>query len=125
MIATLVRVVAAVLIGVVVWALHLTDWVVFASAVLAWTFVARYARVQWNATAEGRHLMGYTIITAIFMTLASTVRLVRMFTPEVRPAASTAPALDIAVTVLYVMLMLLLLQRNQLFYKRQHEERHK
>lgn len=38
-------------------------------ALLAWAFVFRYSRVRWHATAEGRHLMKFTIILALMFSL--------------------------------------------------------
>jgi len=37
------------------------------SAVLAWLFVLLYARVQWWATREGRHLMRFTVAFALML----------------------------------------------------------
>ena len=37
--------------------------------VLAWLFVLLYARVQWWATREGRHLMRFTIGFALVLSL--------------------------------------------------------
>lgn len=39
-------------------------------AVLAWLFVALYSRVRWWATAEGRHLMKFTIAFALVLSLS-------------------------------------------------------
>ena len=39
-------------------------------AVLAVTFVLRYLRYDWRATAEGRHILGFTAILALFLVTA-------------------------------------------------------
>lgn len=79
---------------------------------LGWTFVARYWRVQWYASDEGKHLMGYTLITAVFLTLAL---LSRIFgTPVVG-----APFMAYVAIVLYALLDYLLFRRNWLFTQAQ------
>jgi hypothetical protein len=49
-------------------------WVAFAllalNAVLGWVFVARFSRVAWYATPEGRHLMKFTAALALTFTLS-------------------------------------------------------
>jgi Ca2+/Na+ antiporter len=44
-----------------------------ASALLAWLFVIRYALTRFERSAIGVHIMGLTLIIALFMTLASYV----------------------------------------------------
>lgn len=43
---------------------------------LAWTFVARYARKDWRATPEGRHLMFFTLALAVTTTTTLLFRFV-------------------------------------------------
>ena len=38
-------------------------------AILGWVFVALYSRVRWWATAEGRHLMKFTVVLSLTYTL--------------------------------------------------------
>jgi hypothetical protein len=86
-----------------------------AGALLAWAFViryARYARGVWTETDEGRHLMGFTLIVAIFMTLAVTTRFFGPF-----------PGLDIIAIVLFLLLDALLVQRNLLLLRAQRRDK--
>ena len=39
-------------------------------AALGWVFVILYARVNWYATAEGRHLMKFTTVLSLTYTLS-------------------------------------------------------
>jgi len=39
-------------------------------AAFGWLFVALYSRVRWFATAEGRHLMKFTIALSLTYTLS-------------------------------------------------------
>lgn len=48
---------------------------VAAGAVFAWSFVILYRRYDWRATDEGRHIMGFTLMVAITLTLSLEVRL--------------------------------------------------
>ena len=49
-------------------------WVAFSllalNAVLGWVFVARFSRVEWWVTPEGRHLMKFTAALALTFTLS-------------------------------------------------------
>lgn len=38
-------------------------------AALGWLFVALYSRVRWWATAEGRHLMKFTVVLSLMYTM--------------------------------------------------------
>lgn len=81
-----------------------------ACALLAWLFVVRYALTTFEDTEEGKHLMGFTLITAIFMTLASIVVIFGPF-----------PYIGQVGTILYAWLAYLLYRRNAIFHKRQKE----
>lgn len=83
-----------------------------ACAALAWLFVVRYATLRWDRTEEGRHLMGFTLIVAIFMTLASVVVVFGQI-PYIRQIA----------VLLYTWLLYLLVMRNYLLHVRQKERR--
>lgn len=39
-------------------------------AVLGWAFVVLYSRVNWYASAEGRHLMKFTTVLSLTYTLS-------------------------------------------------------
>lgn len=80
------------------------------AAVIAWAFVARYSRVSWHRTGEGRHLMAFTLLVALFMTFAATVSI---FGPY--------PGIDLVALALYGFLVALLWDRNLLFTHAQHE----
>ena len=41
-----------------------------ACALFGWVFVGLYSRVRWYATAEGRHLMKFTIALSLTFTLS-------------------------------------------------------
>lgn len=40
-------------------------------ALIALTFAARYSRTTWAQSAEGRHLMAFTVLVVAFLTTAS------------------------------------------------------
>lgn len=46
-------------------------------ALFAWMFVARYARVRWYESAEGRHLMRFTMLLALMFTFTLFGQLVK------------------------------------------------
>lgn len=75
-----------------------------ACAVAAWLFVWRFSRVNWRSTHEGRHIMGYTFITAIFMTLATAVTFFGHFR-----------GIEVVTIALYGWLLELLWERHYLF----------
>lgn len=83
-----------------------------ACMLLAWLFVFRYARVGWTKTDEGRHLMGYTLITAIFMSLAAYVSIWGRY-----------PWFDQVSMLLYGWLAYLLGRRNWLLTAAQRDRR--
>lgn len=78
-------------------------------AVLAWAFVLLYRRVDWRATGEGRHIMGFTLMVAIILSLAVEVR---VFGPY--------PGLQIVAMLLYGWLVYLLWSRVRLLWRAQH-----
>jgi len=78
-------------------------------AVLAWTFVALYWPYDWRATHEGRHIMGFTLMVAIILSLAVEVRI---FGPY--------PGLQIVAMLLYGWLVYLLGSRVRLLWRAQH-----
>lgn len=78
-------------------------------AALGWTFVVLYRRVEWRATAEGRHIMGFTLMVAIILSLAVEVRI---FGPY--------PGLQIVAMLLYGWLVYLLGSRVRLLWRAQH-----
>lgn len=80
------------------------------AAVVAWVFVARFSRVTWWRTDEGRHLMAFTVLVALFMTFASTVSI---FGPY--------PGIDLVALGLYGLLVTMLWDRNLLFSHAQHD----
>lgn len=80
------------------------------AAVIAWVFVARYSRVTWHRTEEGRHLMAFTVLVALFMTFASVVSLYGPY-----------PGMDLVALGLYGLLVAMLWDRNLLFSHAQHE----
>lgn len=80
------------------------------AAVIAWVFVARYSRVAWHRTGEGRHLMSFTFLVALFMSFAATVSI---FGPY--------PGIDLVALGLYGALVALLWDRNLLFSHAQHD----
>ena len=86
------------------------------SAALSWTFVVRYSRFDWRATAEGRHLMAFTSVVGAFTTWASLVR-VGLFT-------SSPEAQVVIGTVLFSLLAYLLFRRNILLHRAQRQARH-
>lgn len=47
-----------------------------ACAVLAWVFVWRYSRLTWRRTAEGRHLMRFTILLGLTFTTTAVLNVV-------------------------------------------------
>lgn len=76
------------------------------SAVMAWVFLFRYVGRNWRATPEGRHMMGLTLIIAVFLSLATEFR---TFGPWVG-----APVVAL---VLYAVLAFLMFQQNVLLWK--------
>ena len=54
--------------------IQILAWVAFAllalDAALSWVFVARFSRVAWWVTPEGRHLMKFTAALALTFTLS-------------------------------------------------------
>ncbi|NUR15555.1 MAG: hypothetical protein HOQ13_04505 [Dermatophilaceae bacterium] len=80
-------------------------------AVLAWTFVFMYRRVDWRATDAGRHLMGFTLMVAIILTLATETRI---FGPY--------PAIQYVAAALYGWLVWLLWSRVLLLVRANREE---
>lgn len=81
-----------------------------ACALLAWRFVIRFARVSWARSDEGRYLMGFGVIVAVFMTLASVVTLHGPFW-----------GYEFVAVALYGWLAYLLARQNQLLSKAQRE----
>lgn len=75
-------------------------------AVLGWTFVALYRRYDWRATDEGRHVMGFTLMVAIILSLAVEVR---VFGPY--------PGLQIVAMLMYGWLVYLLASRVRLLLR--------
>lgn len=111
--------VAAVGWVAVAWVLVQLDWdenaaefLRVACALAAWAFVWRFSKVDWSTTLEGRHIMGYTFITAIFMTFAAVVTFIRTF-----------PGYDTLIVALYGWLLLLIGERHRLFTLGQKERR--
>lgn len=78
--------------------------------VLAWAFVWRFSRVNWQGSYEGRHMMGFTLIVAIFMTFATSVTLFGKY-----------PGVDVVAVALYGWLAWLLWERHRLFSLAQKE----
>lgn len=78
-------------------------------AALAWTFVVLYWPYGWRATNEGRHIMGFTLMVAIILSLAVEVRI---FGPY--------PGLQIVAMLLYGWLVYLLGSRVRLLWRAQH-----
>ena len=78
-------------------------------AVQAWAFVFRYSRENWRKYAEGRHIMGFTLMVAIILSLAVEVRI---FGPY--------PGLQIVAMLLYGWLVYLLGSRVRLLWRAQH-----
>jgi hypothetical protein len=75
-------------------------------AALAWAFVILYWRYDWRATNEGRHIMGFTLMVGIILTLAVEVRI---FGPY--------PGLQIVAMLLYGWLVYLLASRVRLLIR--------
>lgn len=101
------------------WLLVLLDWdenvgvcLRVACSVAAWAFVFRFSRVEWQSTDEGRHIMGYTLITAIFMSLATIVTIFGRF-----------EGIEVVTIGLYGWLLGLLWQQHRLFTEGQAEGR--
>lgn len=46
-------------------------------AALSWTFIILYSRVRWYNTAEGRHLMKFTLAFALTISLTLLFRILR------------------------------------------------
>lgn len=80
------------------------------AALLSWTFVLRYRRLDWRATDEGKHIMGFTLCVALFTTLATEVR---VFGPY--------PGAIFVALGLYGWLVYLLFSRNLLLHRAQAE----
>lgn len=76
----------------------------------AGTFVFRYIRVGWDKTDEGRHLMGFTFIVAVFMALVVYTRFFGRFA-----------GLEAVGVELFGILLWLLVQRNLLLTRAQRE----
>lgn len=81
-------------------------------AALAWAFVVLYSRIEWRSTHEGRHIMGFTLMVAIILTLAVEVRI---FGPY--------PGLQIVAVLLYGWLVYLLASRVRLLLRAQRERK--
>jgi L-asparagine transporter-like permease len=79
-------------------------------ALLAWWFVLMYRRVKWRKYREGRHLMGFTLMVAIILSLAAVVR---VFGPY--------PGMQYVAVVLYAWLVYLLAARIWLQRRAQRE----
>ena len=56
---------------------------------LAWTFIILYSRVRWYESAEGRHLMKFTLAFALTISLTLLFRVMRP-PVEVRAVLSIA-----------------------------------
>lgn len=101
----------------VAWVLVQLDWDEAASEILrvagalaAWAFVWRFSQVDWHSTYEGRHIMGYTVITAVFLTFAATIAIIHNFIGH-----------DVLIVALYGWLLVLITERHRLFTKGQRE----
>ena len=77
-------------------------------ALLSWAFVLRYRRLDWRATDEGKHIMGFTFCVAVITSLSV----------EVRLFGSWAGIYLVAI-LLYGWLAYLLWSRNWLLHKAQ------
>jgi drug/metabolite transporter (DMT)-like permease len=91
---------------------HVATVLVAIGAALAWTFVVLYLRVEWRATHEGRHIMGFTLMVAIILSLAVEVRI---FGPY--------EGLQVVAMLLYGWLVYLLGSRVRLLIRAQRERR--
>lgn len=54
-------------------------------AVLAWVFVVRYSRLEWESTREGAHLMRFTLVVALVLTVWGLFRVFPVW-PDMREA---------------------------------------
>lgn len=53
----------------------IANWLVGTGALLAWLFVALFSRYDWKVTDEGRHIMSFTVMVGIILSLAVGARL--------------------------------------------------
>jgi hypothetical protein len=93
-------------------AFNVATALVAVGAGLAWWFVLLYRRFDWKATDEGRHIMGFTLMIAIILTLATETRL---FGPY--------PGIQFLAVGLYGWLVYLLASRVRLMLKANRDAR--
>ena len=84
--------------------------------ILAWVFVARYARYSWRASEEGRHLMGFSTVVALFLTYATANNVASWIDPDTTPANIDGdwPGRVLVGIVLYAGTAWFMWQRNRL-----------
>ena len=91
---------------------HVATALVAIGAALGWWFVILYRRFDWRSTDEGRHIMGFTLMVAIILTLATETRI---FGPY--------PGIQYVAAGLYGWLVWLLASRVRLMLKANRDTR--
>ena len=82
--------------------------------VLAVVFTVRYSKRPWKQTAEGHHLMAFTIIVAAFLAYASVNNLVAYIDPTQPVADGPYHGRQVIGVLLYAAVAWELWQRNRL-----------
>jgi len=91
---------------------NLATALVALGATLAWWFVFLYRRHDWRRYEEGRHVMQFTLMVAIILTLATETRI---FGPY--------PGIQLVAVALYSWLVWLLLSRIRLMLRANRRQR--
>lgn len=123
---TLQAVFVAIVVVATITDLLVPTAIVFRTATLALsiTFLLRYDRVNWQATAEGRHLMAFTGLVAAFLAYASVNTLVQYIDGTVTSRGDGAwPGQLIVAVVLFQWGAWVLWRRNRLLTIAQREVR--
>lgn len=92
--------------------------------VFAVAFLLRYLRLNWQATPEGRHLIGFTLIVALFLGYATANNIAMWLDPaSSRGIRGNWPGRSEVGAVLYGLVAWFLFQRNRLLTLAQRERR--